>query len=127
MGIDLAEQIRTFLGAAALGGCLGLVYDVLRLLRRRLRLPLMGQLLDLGFWGVTTVGLFAYAITVGGGVLRIYMGAALVLGAALYFLLLSPPARLLLGLAADGVAVVLRLLLLPVKGLAGFEKKFEKT
>ena len=71
MGIDLADQVRTFLGAAALGGCLGLVYDVFRVLRRRLRLPLVGALLDLGVWGLTTAGLFVYATAVGGGVVRL--------------------------------------------------------
>ena len=126
MGIDLADQVRTFLGAAALGGGLGLVYDVLRVFRRRLRLPLLGGLLDLGFWVLTTAGLFVYATAVGGGVVRIYMGAALALGAVLYFLLLSPPVRILLGLAADGAALLLRLLLLPADRLRRLGKKIQK-
>ena len=127
MGIDLADQVRTFLGAAALGGCLGLVYDVFRVLRRRLRLPLVGALLDLGFWLLVTVGLFCYATAAGGGEVRIYMAAALFLGALLYFLLLSPPALLLVGLAADGAALLLRLLLLPVDRLHRLGKKIQKS
>ena len=126
MGIDLADQVRTFLGAAALGGCLGLVYDVFRALRRRLRLPLVGALLDLGFWLLVTVGLFCYATAAGGGEVRIYMAAALFLGALLYFLLLSPPALFVVGLAADGAALLVRLILLPVDQVARLGKKIQK-
>ena len=122
MGIDLAEQARTFLGAAVLGMGLGLVYDIFRVLRRRLDLPLLGALLDLTFWALTAGGLLGYALA-SGGRLRLYMAAALFLGAVLYFLLLSPPALLAVGLAADAAALLLRLLLLPLDRLARLGKK----
>ena len=95
MGIELAEQVRTFLGAAAIGGGLGLVYDVFRVLRRRLRLPLVGALLDLGFWLLVTVGLFCYAIAAGGGEVRIYMGSPLSGRSALFSA--AQPARAAVG------------------------------
>ena len=80
MGVDLLDQALTFLGAAGLGTALGLVYDLFRILRRRVRLPLLGSALDLLFWALVTAGLFLYAIAAGGGQLRIYMVLALFLG-----------------------------------------------
>ena len=71
MGIDLWEQALTFLGALGLGAGLGLVYDLFRLLRHRVRLPLLGPALDFLFWMLVTAGLFLYAISAGGGELRI--------------------------------------------------------
>ena len=50
MGIDLWDQALTFAGAAILGMGAGLVYDLMRVLRRRLRLPLLGPVLDFLFW-----------------------------------------------------------------------------
>ena len=67
MGVDLLDQALTFLGAAGLGTALGLVYDLFRILRRRVRLPLLGSALDLLFWALVTAGLFLYAIAAGGG------------------------------------------------------------
>ena len=84
MGVDLLDQALTFLGAAGLGTALGLVYDLFRILRRRVRLPLLGSALDLLFWALVTAGLFLYAIAAGGGQLRIYMVLALFLGCLLY-------------------------------------------
>ena len=62
MGIDPWGQALTFLGALGLGAGLGLVYDLFRLLRRRVRLPLLGPVLDLLFWVVVTAGLFLLSI-----------------------------------------------------------------
>ena len=127
MGIDLWGQALTFLGALGLGAGLGLVYDLFRLLRRRVRLPLLGPVLDLLFWVVVTAGLFLYAISAGGGELRIYMALALFLGAAAYFLLLSRPVRFFSERMADAAALLWRLAVSPLVLLGRQGKKIEKT
>ena len=71
MEIHLLDQARTFLGAVLLGAGLGVAYDLMRTLRRRVRLPLLGPALDLLFWVLATVGLFLYTILRGGGELRL--------------------------------------------------------
>ena len=80
MGIDLWDQALTFAGAAILGMGAGLVYDLMRVLRRRLRLPLLGPVLDFLFWLLLTAALFVYAVATGGR-LRIFMVIAVGLGA----------------------------------------------
>ena len=127
MGVDLLDQALTFLGAAGLGTALGLVYDLFRILRRRVRLPLLGSALDLLFWALVTAGLFLYAIAAGGGQLRIYMVLALFLGAVVYFLALSRPALFLAGLVADGIAFLWKLCTFPLVLLGHVSKKIEKV
>ena len=51
--------------------------------------PLLGGVLDLLFWLVVTVALFVYTTTAGSGEVRLYIVAAVLLGAAAYFWLLS--------------------------------------
>ena len=111
MGVDLLDQALTFLGAAGLGTALGLVYDLFRILRRRVRLPLLGSALDLLFWALVTAGLFLYAIAAGGGQLRIYMVLALFLA----------------GLVADGIAFLWKLCTFPLVLLGHVSKKIEKV
>lgn len=67
MGVDLLDQALTFLGAAGLGTALGLVYDLFRILRRRVRLPLLGSALDLLFWALVTAGFFSMPSPPGAG------------------------------------------------------------
>ena len=47
MEVSVIAQALAFLGVLALGGALGLVYDLFRLLRGRFRLGPLGSLLDL--------------------------------------------------------------------------------
>ena len=68
---------------------MGLLYDAFRILRVRVRLPLLGGVLDLLFWLVVTVALFVYTTTAGAGEVRLYIVAAVLLGALAYFWLLS--------------------------------------
>ena len=81
-------QAQTFLLCLAFGGALGLLYDLLRLLRLLFR-PLRG-LLDLLFWLSVCLILFFTATFLENGQVRLYTAAALTLGGAWYFLLLSP-------------------------------------
>lgn len=67
MEISVAGQAAALTGAIALGLGVGLLYDLLRLLRCRLRLPLLGPALDLLFWAAVTIALFLYVIAATGG------------------------------------------------------------
>ena len=125
LGFGLGSGVG-YLLAVLLGAGLGVAYDLMRTLRRRVRLPLLGPALDLLFWVLATVGLFLYTILRGGGELRLYTIAALLLGGCVYFWLLSPPVLLLTGLAAGLAARLLRLAAAPLLLLAGTVKKIRE-
>ena len=83
----MTGQALSFLGAAALGGALGLVYDLFRLLRGRLGWRLLGMALDLLYWPLAVAALFVYSVAAGDGEVRFYLMAGVALGGVLYFLL----------------------------------------
>ena len=89
MGNSVTAQALAFLGAMALGGGLGLVYDLFRLLRGRFRLGLLSAALDLLYWPLSVAALFSYAVAAGNGEVRIYLLAGAAAGEVLYFLILS--------------------------------------
>lgn len=49
MGVTVAGQAWSFAAALALGAAVGLLYDLFRVLRVRVRLPLLGGVLDFLF------------------------------------------------------------------------------
>lgn len=90
----VAAQLQQLGAAAALGAAGGLVYDVLRaarLLDRRDRR--LTHLLDAVFAALLGAGLLWLALVVGEGELRLYMVTGVLLGAVLWFFLLSRPLR----------------------------------
>ena len=50
MGMSVEGQAYALLQAIVLGAAVGLLYDVFRILRARIRLLLVGGLLDFFFW-----------------------------------------------------------------------------
>ena len=60
MTVSVTDQALFFAGALVMGAAVGLLYDAFRILRVRVRLPLLGGVLDLLFWLVVTVALFVY-------------------------------------------------------------------
>ena len=54
MSADIAAQLAALWQGAALGAAMGLLYDLFRVLRRRVRVPLLGPVLDLIFWCAAT-------------------------------------------------------------------------
>lgn len=86
MELDVSKQLLQ-LGASWLAGfAIGLLYDVLRVLRRRLK---ASALLDGLFCLAALFALFTLGMSVGGGSLHIFMLAFFALGFASYMLLLS--------------------------------------
>ena len=91
MGGYISEQLAMFLRAIALGGVLGLVYDLLRTLRR-LGGRLWGGLLDALYCVLAVASLFFFMMA-GSGELRLFVLMGTLGGAVLFFCLLSRPLR----------------------------------
>ena len=127
MEISIAEQAASLAGAIVLGFAVGVFYDLLRLLRRRVRLPFVGGALDLLFWLVTVAALFLYATRATGGQMRIYVLLSVFGGAVVYFVTLSAWVLGLGNLIADGAAFLGRLVRLPFRFLYFCAKKIEKN
>ena len=107
----------------ALGLAIGLLYDCFRVLRVRLHLPLLGGILDLLFWLLVTAALFLHALITEAGVLRLYMVAAVLGGAVLYFKLLSRWCLALGYRLATLAALFVRLVTFPLTCAAALGKK----
>lgn len=91
LGNYISEQLAMFLRAILLGGTLGLIYDLLRTLRR-LGGRVWGGVLD-GFFCVLAVsGLFLFTMA-GDGELRLFVLMGALGGGVLFFCLLSRPMR----------------------------------
>ena len=109
----------------ALGAAGGLIYDALRALRfldRRDRR--LTHLLDALFALLLGVGLLWLALVVGGGELRLYMLTGMLLGAVLWFLLLSPLLRPVWDFWAASLRETGRLLWSPLALLGRLIKKW---
>ena len=127
MEVSVTGQALAFLGSLALGGALGLVYDLFRLLRLRLPWKALGQALDLLYWPLTVCALFVYAVAAGDGVIRIYFMLGVVLGGVLYFLTLSPWALRLGNCCADFLGFLGKKCLIPLGLAKNGVKNLEKT
>ena len=114
MEIWVSEQALFLLGAVGLGAAAGLIYDLLRILRVRLPLPLIGGLMDLLFWLVVTAAIFVYSTVAGRGQVRGYLLAGILAGGGLYFWALSRGFLWLGYRLADLVGVVWHIVTLPL-------------
>jgi len=128
MSLSPVEQGLEFGLALLLGGGLGLVYDVLRVVRGRVPFRMVTFLMDILFWLISAIGAFWFAMSVSGGALHLFTMAGMVGGAALYFVLLSRFVRALGFAAADGLAWMLRQIFRPVRAVVrGGERVSEKS
>ena len=114
MGNEIPEQLAMFLRSVALGGVLGLVYDLARCLRR-LGGPLWRGLLDVAVSLTAAASLFFF-IMAGSGELRLFILIGTLGGGVLFFSLLSPLLRPLWDFWLD-------LLLIPARLLGRIGKK----
>lgn len=126
MTVDIAAQQAALLQAAALGLAAGLLYDLFRVLRCRVCLPLLGPALDLLFWLVLTGVLFLWSQWAWGGPVRLYGVVFLFLGGVLYFRLFSRWMLFLGYRIADLTTFLLGILALPLFALNRMFKKLKK-
>lgn len=88
MTVELGRQGLEFLWAAALGLALGIIYDLCRAVRREAGRPVVTLAADLLFALAFFLSLLLTAIYTRG--LRLYQCLGIALGAAVYFLTVSP-------------------------------------
>ena len=123
MTAEFFAQLEALCQALLLGGGLGLFYDVLRVIRVRTGLRWLGQGLDLLFWLLATAALFSWSDRAWGGTVRLYGALFCLGGGALYFRVLSPCALWMGYRIADFTTVILKILLIPLRGLSMGTKK----
>ena len=126
MTIDVAQQGAALCQALLLGLALGMTYDLFRILRVRIKVPLLGPLLDLLFWVVATLALFLWSQKAWDGQIRLYGAVFCLVGGGVYFWVLS---RFFLWVGyrlADLATVFLEILTFPVGLLRVIFKKFRE-
>ena len=85
MSVSVASQLTALLGGAALGVGVGLLYDGLGSVRRRISGPIRRSLLDLLFWLAATAALLLWSLVMEQGLVRFYTVFAILLGGVAYF------------------------------------------
>lgn len=109
MKISIAVQTVVFLKAVLLGAALGIIYDLLRAVRREIRAGTgVTAVCDSLFWVVALAALFVFVLTAAAGEGRGYILLGAAIGAALYFLTVSPPVLLAASLAVRGCTALAR-------------------
>jgi hypothetical protein len=114
MTVEIAQQAAALGQALLLGGLLGLIYDLFRIARVRVKLPLLGPALDLLFWLMSTCALFLWSQWAWGGEVRLYGAAFCLVGGCLYFWLFSRWFLRLGYLLADFVTFLWEILTFPL-------------
>jgi hypothetical protein len=124
------DQLTLTAAALALGAAAGLLYDALRVIRRRFPVKIITLLCDLVFCLAAGGALFVLGMTLGGGRQRAFTAIVAVLGGVMYFLTLTRPVTYLLEGIADLISLFSRLLVYPaafllitLKNFAFFLKK----
>ena len=121
MEIVLWDQLRLLGGSVLLGGCAGMVYDLLRALRLRRRS--WEKVLDLLYCLLCGAGVFLFVLQAADGVVQLYVVAGCGLGCMLYFTWLSQPLRPVWDLWVALLALLGSWMLLPGKKFWAFLKK----
>ena len=85
MEIAISRQIMEALVAFGLGAAAGIFYDILRVLRSRLRSPIVTFISDIIFGVVFGLALFFAGMTAGEGRQRLFMTIIAAIGGTAYF------------------------------------------
>jgi spore cortex biosynthesis protein YabQ len=126
MKISVESQAMALLGAVLLGCCVGLLYDILRILRVRCHCRPLSGLLDVLFWICSVPVVFFHTLEAGNGEVRLYMLLGLGGGVCLYFLLLSRGVLFLGYKIADVIGVIFHIFAKPVGWIWHISKKIQK-
>ena len=123
---DIARQLQGLCRAVLLGGSLGILYDLMRVIRRRTRLPGIEYALDLLFWATATIALFLFSHETWNGQIRLYGALFCLLGGTAYFWGISPLLLRLLLLLTALTERLLGILTFPCRSLCRVFKRFGK-
>ena len=115
--MDTRAELGVLCQAVLLGGSLGLVYDLMRVVRRRIPLPGLGTVLDFSFWMLATAALFLFSHEAWAGQVRLYGAAFCLLGGTVYFWGLSPVFLAAALRLTDMLVLILGILFLPARAL----------
>ena len=124
--MDTRAELAVLCRAIVLGGGLGLEYDLMRVIRRRVPLPGLGGILDFSFWVLATVSLFLFSQEAWAGRVRLNGAVFCFLGGTAYFWGMSPLILKTGFLLADILRRILEIFALPVRLLGGLFKRFGK-
>ncbi len=98
MTIAVEAQLLVILQSVLLGAGMGVVYDLLRALRRYFRFGKAGTAVcDLVFWMFSLSAFFRFSVASAVGQSRYYVIAGLLIGAGIYIILVSESVLELLG------------------------------
>ena len=126
MTISVQQQAQAVVQAVCLGLLVGLLYDLMRIMRVRLKLPFLGAILDFLFWVAVTAVLFLWSQDAWGGEIRLYGVLFLFLGGTLYFKGLSVWMLKIGYLGADFLALIWKIFTYPITCLKNTGKKMKK-
>ncbi|NMA37783.1 MAG: hypothetical protein GX942_05705 [Papillibacter sp.] len=115
MEISVSFQGLQALISFACGPVLGLLYDLLASLRKKLGLNRLIYLFDTVFCVTAACLIFLLGNVAGLGELRLFMPLIMGLGALLYFLLLRKPGAALADIIISLFAVIIKFILLPFR------------
>ena len=119
----ISGQILQAAATLLAGIVLGLIYDVLRVIRTRSGALAVSLLADLLFCLMAGAALFLLGMGPGGGELRLYMPAAAMAGALLYLWFFGPCTRRIVRLTLDGLRRAVTVLLFPLRKICMAVKK----
>ena len=115
MEIHACRQAAIFLAATASGLCIGVVYDLLKLLRRSFGAGNAAvAFTDILFWIISAVFVFGINMAVADGETRVFQLVGAILGAIIFFSALSKPFEKLFSLLVSGFRFALKFILLPL-------------
>jgi len=89
MHLSITNQLLSACAALGIGAAAGILYDILRIARRRLHTALVTAAADLIFWLAVSLSLFLAGIILLNGEQRIFMWIFTAFGAGMYFALCS--------------------------------------
>lgn len=130
MEIDSLAQLSILLRSVLLGWGLGLLYDLLRAIRRRAGNTWLPPALDALYGLMLFLLVFLFTLRVGGGELRVFLLAGLAVGLLCFFVLCSTALRPIWDLWVEAALRLLHLLTLPfrlfLRGLKIFRDRQKK-
>lgn len=125
--VDITRQLQGLCQAVLLGGALGIMYDLMRVLRRRIPLRWLEGVLDFSFWVSATVALFLFSHRAWDGQIRLYGALFCLIGGGVYFWGLSSPVLGIFFFLMDVAQRFLGILTLPARLLGRLFKRFGKN
>ena len=124
MKVNVTDQLAVLALTILTGLCAGILYDLFRVIRRKLKSCLFVTVItDLVYCLVYAATLFLLGYMGGGGIFRIYMPFVSILFLLVYLCLFSRSVMCLLLLFADFLEKIIRFLLSPIIFVIGFAKK----